>query len=201
MSTLRCCFTLLALLAFGFANAEGMDPQGTVALIGQLEERIALEQNTSGSFRQKKFISVLPNALESHGSFAYDRNAGLVWETLAPIPNRLVFDKQGIRQSMNGETVWEIGAQQPAAVTITQVISSVLAADWTTLSEYFSIDGSVDAAGWQLQLKPRDEVLEQVVSSISVSGDRVLENMTLVESNGDRSEIAFVMQVQQQQAD
>lgn len=198
MSPGRCCVFVFALCVVAFANAASEESDSR-ALIRQLNERIVLEEKISGSFRQEKYISVLPDALESHGSFTYDHEAGLMWETLAPISNRLVFDKQGIRQSMDGETVWEIDAQQPAVVTITQVISSVLAADWATLQEYFSIDGNIDAAGWQLQLKPRDEVLEQVVSSISVSGDRVLEAMTLVESNGDRSEIAFVMQVQPQQ--
>lgn len=194
MSAVRYCVVVFALLVAAIATADSEEKDST-ALIKQLEARIALEEKISGSFQQKKYISVLPDALESHGRFTYDHDAGLMWETLAPISNRLVFDKQGIRQSMNGETVWEIDAQQPAVVTITQVISSVLAADWGTLREYFSIDGDMDAAGWQLQLNPRDEVLEQVVSSISVTGDRVLETMTLVESNGDRSEIAFVMQV------
>lgn len=192
MSLIRRYATLaLAVLLFAAPlNAGGEE----AALIEKLEARIALEQNISGSFQQKKMISVLPDALHSHGKFAYDHDTGLVWETLAPIPNRLIFDKQGIRQSVDGKTVWEIGAQQPAALTITRVISSVLAADWASLREYFSIKGSVDESGWQLQLRPRDEVLNQVVSSISVSGDRVLKAMTLLESNGDRSEITFAVQ-------
>lgn len=182
----------LSLVVTVAANGEAAG--NTEALIRALDERIAFEAEISGSFEQKKYISVLPEPLQSHGKFAYGHDSGLIWETLAPIANRLVFDKQGISQSVEGKTVWEIDGGQPAVVTITQVISSVLAADWATLSEYFSIAGSVGEQGWKLQLEPRDEMLEQIVDSISVTGDRVLSAMTLLESNGDRSEIVFTVQ-------
>lgn len=178
----------LLLLGSASASAEAVDPPG---LIEKLEQRIALDEQVSGTFEQKKFITVLPEPLRSQGRFSYHREDGLVWETLTPIPNRLVFDQQGIHQSVEGKTVWEVDAQQPAVVTITRVISSVLAADWQGLQDYFALDGQMDAQGWQLQLTPRDDVLEQIVGSIFITGDRVLSRMVLMEPNGDRTEISF----------
>jgi hypothetical protein len=163
------------------------------ALIDTIEQRVGLRQRTAGSFTQEKFIAVLPQPLQSHGHFSYDPKSGLVWETLAPIANKVTFDQQGIRQSVEGETVWEIGAKQPAVTTITQVISSVLAADWQSLQAYFAINGSLGSNGWMLRLEPRDEVLAQIVKTIVLQGDRELSRMTLMEANGDRTEIRFQM--------
>ncbi|MEX1032914.1 MAG: outer membrane lipoprotein carrier protein LolA [Cellvibrionaceae bacterium] len=163
----------------------------TRELIAQLEQRIELAETIKGTFNQRKTISVLPEPLHSHGTFGYDRRTGLEWETLAPIANRLVFDDQGIRQSVDGQAVWEIDVSQPAVVTVTRVISSVLAADWSTLQDYFSLSGSIDEQGWQLRLEPDDVVLAEIVSAIAVSGNRVLSRMTLLEANGDRTEITF----------
>lgn len=188
---LVCAFLVCASAVPAHAMAEPVSE--SAALITTIEERVGLRQRTAGVFTQEKYISVLPQALQSHGEFSYDPKDGLVWETLKPIPNKVVFDEQGIRQSMDGETVWEIDAKQPAVTTITQVISSVLAADWQGLQRYFEIDGKLDGERWTLRLEPRDEVLAQIVDAIVLGGDRELSRMTLMEANGDRTEIHFQM--------
>lgn len=184
---------LTVLLSLAGASALAGESPASAELIARLEKRITLDQQVSGTFQQKKFLTVLPQPLHSNGRFSYDQRDGLVWETLAPIPNRLVFDRQGIRQSMDGKTIWEVEAQQPAVVTITRVISSVLAADWQTLQTYFDLSGTVGEAGWELSLVPRDDVLKQMVDSIRIRGDRVLASMVLMEANGDRTEIRFTV--------
>lgn len=193
---MRLLAVLIALFApTFFAASVAGDPSGVAqaesSLVARVQAQIALEEEVSGSFQQKKFIAVLPQPLHSSGRFHYQRNAGLLWETVEPIASRLVFDDRGIRQSVDGETVWEVDAQQPAAVTITRVISSVLAADWDTLRQYFSIEGAVEQGHWQLELSPKDEVLSQVVSAIIINGDSALRVMMLKEANGDRTEISF----------
>lgn len=186
---------VLARLLFCLALTAGVQAQhdqaGSDQLLQALEERLQLRQATAGEFRQLQYITVLPQPLESSGRFSYRPEGGLVWETLEPIPNRLEFDESGIRQSVEGDTVWEVGADQPAAVTITRVISRILAADWQGLREYFAIEGSVEPEGWELQLRPRDEVLGQVAESITLRGDETLSTMVLHEPGGDRSEIHF----------
>jgi hypothetical protein len=181
---------LMAMVAAAVAEPASDDG---ATLIAAVEERVGLRQGTAGEFGQNKHMAVLPQPLHSRGEFAYDPQSGLVWETLAPIPNKVIFDQAGIRQSMEGKTVWEIDARQPAVATITQVISSVLAADWEGLQAYFHIDGSIDSAGWRLQLSPLEEVLAQVVDGIELEGDRELSRMTLMEANGDRTEIQLHM--------
>lgn len=185
----------LGRILFALILAAGVQAQDNQAgdedLLQALEERLQLRQATAGEFRQLQYIAVLPQPLSSSGRFSYHPEDGLIWETLEPIPNRLEFDDAGIRQSVEGDTVWEVGADQPAAVTITRVISRILAADWPGLREYFAIEGSVEPQHWELDLQPRDEVLGQVVESITLSGDEALSTMVLHEPGGDRSEIHF----------
>lgn len=188
-----CLLSLLSISIGAAVSAEAQRNTDSAMLIAAIEQRVGLRQRTVGEFTQDKHIAVLPQPLQSRGEFTYDPQSGLVWNTLTPIANKVIFDQQGIRQSMEGETVWQIDARQPAVTTITQVISSVLAADWKALEVYFDIAGSINEQGWKLHLQPRDEVLAQIVDAIELQGDRELSRMLLNEANGDRTEIRFQM--------
>lgn len=182
---------LVALLLLNVA-ALAADERETAQLIEAVQARLVLDEVVSGAFEQDKYIAVLPQPLRSEGRFSYDPERGLDWETLSPIPNRLTFNEQGISQTVDGKVVWEVDANQPAAVTISQVMSSVLAMDWMVLQEYFELQGQVDNGNWKLHLEPRDASLKQVVEAIAIAGDREVKSLTLMEANGDRTEIRFL---------
>lgn len=165
--------------------------EGTVHLIEEVQKRLLLEEVVSGRFQQDKFIAVLPQPLRSEGRFSYNPGSGLDWETLSPIANRLLFNEQGIVHSVDGKVVWEVDASQPAVVTISQVMSSVLAMNWAVLQEYFILQGAVNESHWRLHLEPRDAVLKQIVEAIAIIGSGDVESLTLMEANGDRTEIRF----------
>lgn len=184
----RSLWVLVLLLASHFAVA---DDKGSTGLIEKVQERLVLDDAVSGRFEQDKYIAVLPQPLRSEGRFKYSPEHGLDWETLQPIANRLSFNEQGIVQSVDGKVVWEVDARQPAVVTISQVMSGVLAMNWELLQEYFMIEGTVGEDGWRLHLQPRDAVLKQVVDAIGIAGNRDVESLTLMEANGDRTEIRF----------
>ena len=172
-----------------------------VAVVGQesefndavkkISDHIQLVDSVSGRFQQDKTISVLPKPLKSSGEFSYSSVNGLEWNTQQPIPSRLIFDKDGIRQEMDGKILWQVEAEQPAVATITRVIVSVLALDWQTLDDYFSISANYDGGQWQIDLVPKEQVLLQLIASLTVTGNRQLEKMTLYEANKDRTEIYF----------
>lgn len=183
-----CLSALLLVHAVAAANEQVTTEQ----LIEAVQSRLVLDEVVSGRFVQDKHIAVLPQPLRSEGRFSYDPQQGLEWETLSPIANRLTFNEQGISQTVDGQVVWEIDASQPAAVTISQVMSSVLAMDWKVLQDYFSLQGQVEGEGWRLHLTPRDSALKQVVEAISIAGDSEVESLTLMEANGDRTEIRFL---------
>lgn len=189
-----CVLVLFLASQLVLANDQANDQaneENTAILIEKVQERLVLDKVVSGRFQQDKYIAVLPQPLRSEGRFSYDPEQGLDWETLSPIANRLRFNEQGIVQTVDSKVVWEVDAGQPAVVTISQVMSSVLAMNWEVLQEYFMLSGSVSADSWQLHLEPREAVLKQVVDAIAISGNRDVESLTLMEANGDRTEIKF----------
>lgn len=186
-----CLVGLLLISVVIQADDQQNDERNTAELIEAVQARLVLEEEVRGAFEQDKYIAVLPQPLRSEGRFSYSPEQGLDWETLRPIANRLTFNDQGISQTVDGKVVWQVDANQPAAVTISQVMSSVLAMNWEVLQNYFQLQGQVDDSGWQLHLEPRDASLKQVVEAIAIAGDRDVESLTLMEANGDRTEIRF----------
>jgi len=167
--------------------------QVTKTLFSDIEKMMVVEEVVAGRFTQHKYINVLPKPLLSKGVFSYEESSGLDWLTQTPIVSRLVFNDQGIRQDVEGNTVWEIDGMQPAVLSITRVMTGVLSGNWPVLSEYFEISGKVDSKSWQLNLTPKDEVITQLITSLQVSGDNTLQTLILFEANGDRTEISFTI--------
>lgn len=167
--------------------------QNDAQVIAAISEHMQVADEVSGDFVQEKTIQILPQALRSTGSFSYSQSAGLEWVTHQPIASRLVFDAKGIRQDVNGKTVWEVDGQQPLVLTITRVMTSVLSLDWAALQNYFEVSAKIESGSWQLRLIPRDATLLQIIESMSVVGDTELQEMTLHEANGDNTLIKFTI--------
>lgn len=184
--------SLCALAFFSSGLVADSSRENAAELIAAVQQQLVLDEVVSGDFQQDKYIAVLPQPLRSEGRFRYDPEQGLEWETLRPVANRLTFSEQGIVQSLDGEVVWQVDGSQPAVLTISQVISSVLALDWNRLQDYFQLKGQADAGAWQLVLEPRDTALKQFVETIAISGNQRVEALSLLEANGDRTEIRFL---------
>lgn len=176
-----------------FETEKSAPDEVTNILFSDIEKIMVIGGSVEGRFEQDKFIKVLPKPLFSKGVFSYEEASGLDWLTQTPIVSRLVFNDQGIRQDVEGNTVWEIDGMQPAVLSITRVMTGVLSGNWPVLNEYFEISGKADKNSWQLTLTPKDEVITQLITSLSVSGEKSLKNLTLFEANGDRTEISFVI--------
>lgn len=178
---------------FSQDSASSVSAEKTNTLFSDVEKIMVIGESVEGHFQQSKFISVLPKPLLSKGVFSYDKESGLDWLTQTPIVSRLVFNDQGIRQDVEGNTVWEIDGMQPAVLSITRVMTGVLSGNWPVLNEYFDISGKAESASWQLTMTPKDEVIAQLISSLKVSGKQTLKNLILFEANGDRTEITFAI--------
>ncbi len=164
---------------------QGRQDQGSLKIVVPNKELSQKETvSLSGTFNQKKYISVLPNPLLSRGSFSFSKGTAapnLIWTTIEPIESVLYLDAQGIRQDVEGKTAWNIAADQPAVATLTEVITAVLSSDWTALKNYFDISivdlskeeiskehstASVDNT--IVQLTSRDAALKSVVTSMKI---------------------------------
>lgn len=165
------------------------------ATLSAISEQVQVGDTITGHFEQRKFIAVLPQPLLSKGYFLLDLNSQLEWSITEPLPSRMTFDDKGIRQSQNGQQIWQISNDRPSVAIIGQLIRAALSFNWPTIKTHFSIDVCSNQHSknkqWTLILIPKDKVLQTAVSRIDLKGERHLEALTLFEANNDRTEITF----------
>jgi hypothetical protein len=165
---------LLFLLSFNYSYADD--------LLTQITTRLAKTPITNGNFRQEKRLKILRKPLISTGIFTYDQGKGVIWKTLTPVPSLLLVNDTRLLTTQGELSV-------PAAFG--KVFTAMLGGDLNQLSDGFSITGSDQEPAWQIELKPKDEQLKKIISSIVLSGDNELRLLEIQETGGNISQIKF----------
>ncbi len=127
-------------------------------------------------------MKILRKPLISTGSFTYHQTKGVIWKTLTPVPSLLLVNDTRLLTSQGELSV-------PAAFG--KVFTAMLGGDLNQLSDGFSISGSDHNTVWQIELKPKDELLKKIISSIVLSGDNELRLLEIQEAGGNISQIKF----------
>ena len=165
---------LLFLLSFNLSYADDV--------LAQITNRLAKKEITQGDFQQEKRLKILRKPLISTGSFTYHQTKGVIWKTLTPVPSLLLVNDAHLLTTQGELAV-------PAAFG--KVFKAVLGGDLNQLSDGFSITGSDQEPAWQIELKPKDEQLKKIISSIMLSGDNELRLLEIQESGGNITRITF----------
>lgn len=151
-------------------------------LLTEIEARVARADVIQGRFSQQKKLKFLSKPLLSAGEFVFLRERGVLWRTLLPVSSSLLIGPHRL-----------IGSQgeQPIPGSVGRIFPMLLSGDLSRLSSDFSLSGSIDAAGWRLQLIPVDALVAKVISQIAVQGDTALRVVEISETSGNSSEIRF----------
>ena len=165
---------LLFLLSFNYSYADD--------LLTQITTRLAKTPITNGHFRQEKRLKILRKPLISTGIFTYDQSKGVIWKTLTPVASLLLLNDTHLLTGQGEQAV-------PAAFG--KVFKAMLGGDLNQLTNGFSITGSDQKPAWQLELKPKDELLKKIISSIVLSGDNELRFLEIQETGGNLTHIKF----------
>jgi len=166
---------LLFLLAFCQSDAGEVLPT-------QIATRLAKTPITNGNFQQEKRLKILRKPLISEGIFTYDQSRGVIWKTLTPVASLLLLNDTHLLTGQGEQVV-------PAAFG--KVFKAMLGGDLNQLTDGFSITGSDLKSSWQLELKPKDELLKKIISSIMLSGDNELRFLVIQETGGNLTRIKF----------
>jgi len=133
-----------------------------------------------GEYRQRKFLREIPRPLLSTGEFLLVRERGIWWHTQTPLESELTLRAVGPAQS---------GGQEAAAA----LFLALFALDLDTLARSFELfvmqSGTPQAPHWLLGLRPRDAAVAAWFRQATVSGGTRVEQLTLFEATGDRTEI------------
>ena len=165
---------LLFLLSFNHSYA------GDV--LTQITARLAKTPITNGNFQQEKHLKILRKPLQSTGTFTYHQSKGVIWKTLTPVTSLLLANDTRLLSGQGELAV-------PAAFG--KVFKAMLGGDLKQLSDGFSITGSDKKTAWQLELKPKDELLKKMISFIALSGDNELRSLEIQETGGNSTHIKF----------
>ena len=165
---------LLFLLSFGHSYAGD--------LLAQINARLVKTVITNGNFQQEKQLKILSRPLISTGMFTYHQSKGVIWKTLTPVVSLLLVNQSHLLTNQG---------EQAVPATFGRVFQAMLGGDLTQLADDFSITGTEQKASWQLQLKPKDELLQKIISTIVLSGDNELRLLEIQETGGNITHIKF----------
>lgn len=165
---------LLFLLSFGHSYA------GDV--LSQINARLAKTVIASGNFQQEKQLKILHKPLVSSGVFTYHQSKGVIWKTLTPVASLLLVNQSHLLTNQG---------EQAVPATFGRVFQAMLGGDLSRLADDFAITGSDQKTSWQLELKPKDELLQKIISAIVLSGDSELRFLEIQETGGNITHIKF----------
>lgn len=145
-----------------------------------------------GHFSQRKFLREIPNALTSQGEFLLVRDRGIWWHTRTPLDSAMTLTPQGVLQDDAGAPQNSVrnGGHAAAAASM---FFALFALDLETLARRFDLFFMEPEAApkkqWVLGLRPRDAAVATWFSRAILRGDQRVEQVSLFEPGGDRTEI------------
>jgi len=151
-------------------------------LLAQINARLAKTVITNGNFQQEKQLKILRKPLISTGVFTYHQSKGVIWKTLTPVASLLLVNQSHLLTNQG---------EQAVPATFGRVFQAMLGGDLTQLADDFAITGTDQKVSWHIQLKPKDELLQKIISDITLSGDNELRLLEIRETGGNITHIKF----------
>lgn len=158
----------------------------------QLQQQLMTDQLLRGDFSQSKTLQMFDQPLHSNGTFLLSQQQGLVWKQISPFPVTLVLAKDKLAQQFSDQVPEVIEAKDnPMVFYFSHLFLSLFKGDMNTLKVQFKLTLVEVKGHWVLLLKPKSAPLNKVFSKIEIKGDKQIEELNLVELNGDATTITF----------
>jgi Outer membrane lipoprotein carrier protein LolA-like len=154
-------------------------------------------QTLHGRFVQERHLQGLASTLKSSGTFVLAPGKGLIWRIEDPIRTTTVITPAGIRQIINGSEVQRIDAARlPFIAHFYDMLNGALMGDWAAMRHDFAVKTTGDRNAWRTVLTPLrpDDPIAGMLTSIVVSGGKVVEDVDINRTNGDSEHMAFLDQ-------
>ncbi|KQV85171.1 hypothetical protein ASD15_08650 [Massilia sp. Root351] len=162
------------------------------APVAKIQAMLAKPDVLCGRFDQTKQLAGLKKPLASNGRFCVVAGKGVLWRTLKPFPNTLRLTRDEIVHLQGERVAMRLEAKnEPVVRMINGVMFSLLGGDLAQLDQLFEVDGTADAAGWQVALKAREPALAKAIGAISLEGGAYVKSIVMQEASGDKTTIVF----------
>ena len=159
----------------------------------QLQQQLTTQKLIRGDFKQSKNLQMFNQPLISDGSFLLSQQQGLIWTQNNPFPVSLVLAKDKLRQQFAGQPAEIVEASDnPMVFYFSHLFLSLFKGDLASLDNQFSMTLTGDLQNtWLLHLTPKTSPLNKVFKEIDIKGSAQIQELSLVELNGDSSVIEF----------
>ncbi|OSQ38319.1 LolA family protein [Thalassospira mesophila] len=161
---------------------------------------VALEKNQylHGDFTLNRHLNGFSDGLKSQGEFVLVPATGLIWQTKTPFPGTTVLGPGGIVNiDANGERS-QLGTGAAQFGIFVDLISSVLAGNWSALENRFHVEFSPPGDNtdiWQVKLTPFGEsAIGGQITDIVAIGDDFVQQVRLNKPGGDFDDITLSAQ-------
>ncbi|MEC4748663.1 outer membrane lipoprotein carrier protein LolA [Methylomicrobium sp. Wu6] len=151
-------------------------------LLVDISARLVKNEITEGRFRQEKNIKILKKPLISTGTFTYHRKQGVIWQTLSPVPSVLLVNQTRLLTTQG---------EQNLPPAFGRVFTAMFGGDLQLMNEGFAIAGANGQGAWQLQLQPKDPLMQKIITGMQLTGDKELKQLDIREANGNFTRITF----------
>lgn len=155
----------------------------------QVQQLLTLSPARQAHFEQEKQVAGLSQPLKASGELLLVRDLGLWWQQQQPFALTLTLTPQRMVQQIAGQPATVIDS--PQLLEFSQMLLALFGSDEATLSRYFKIDFKSTEAGWQLLLVPTLTPLDKVFASLTLSGQRQLDQLIIADKQGDSTRIRF----------
>lgn len=172
----------LAALVFG-AETLAFDLQA-------LSKSLASAQLTTGHFVQERELTGFPKPMRTEGVYFLDLKKGIVWETLKPFANTLIFSEKGIKR-INKHGAQVISAQDiPYLKTVNALMLSLFSAQTESLNKDFDILLEGSSARWSMTLVPKKtSALATVFNSLEITGAALPQSIKMVNRQNETTRL------------
>lgn len=172
----------LAALVFG-AETLAFDLQA-------LSKGLASAQLTTGHFVQERELTGFPKPMRTEGVYFLDLKKGIVWETLKPFANTLIFSEKGIKR-INKHGAQVISAQDiPYLKTVNALMLSLFSAQTESLNKDFDILLEGSSARWSMTLVPKKtSALATVFNSLEITGAASPQSIKMVNRQNETTRL------------
>lgn len=182
--------TLFAAL---WVSAAPASPLGAQPLtLETLMEGMASASGVVADYEEVKELALLREPIRSRGRLYFVPPDRMLRHTQTPAESRLVMDAGRMEYRSEGDAAPVDLSADPAARQFAENFVALFAGDLDALQERYEVDFEATSEGWTLDLTPRSTLVRRFVARVSLQGEeRVLRELLLVETDGDRTTTRF----------
>ncbi len=155
---------------------------------------LSRQEKISGTFRQTRTVMKINRAFRSTGTFEISKADGVLWNVEKPFASKMRLTDSSIVQ-IDAEGNQTVLSSKDNAIfnEIAQTMRAVFQGDFTVLQKRFDIYLVQDRKkkSWRVGLAPREKMVQGVIRTIELKGSRDLEEVHLVDGEGNKLDYEF----------